>query len=251
MKNIDISVILPTYNERDNIIDLINEINLYVNRYIKKPAEFIIVDDDSDDKTWQVVQDYFASDGAIRVIRRFDKRGLASAIWTGIKLAKGDIVAWMDCDFSMPPYKLVELLQKLYEGYDIAVGSRFVKDGKDMRGITDSHLAVILSRAINRFASFILNRSFKDYTSGFAAARKNIFNEIKIKGDYGEYFIEFIYNAHNRGYKIIEIPYYCFPRRKGSSKTGGNWIDYLKRGWGYIILTLKLRFKTKDKDAEH
>jgi len=251
MENIKISVILPTYNERDNIIGLINEISLYLGRYIKKPTEFIVVDDDSDDETWKVVEDYFASEPAVMVVRRIDKRGLASAIRAGIELAKGDIIAWMDCDFSMPPYKLVELLQKLHEGYDVAVGSRFVKGGKDMRGLTDSPLAVILSRAINRFASFILDRSFKDYTSGFAAARRDIFNEIKIGGDHGEYFIEFIYNAHNRGYKIIEIPYYCFPRRKGSSKTGSNWTDYFKRGWKYIILTLKLRFKTKDKDGKH
>jgi len=80
MENIKISVILPTYNERDNIIGLINEISLYLGRYIKKPTEFIVVDDDSDDETWKVVQDYFASEPAVMVVRRIDKRGLASAI---------------------------------------------------------------------------------------------------------------------------------------------------------------------------
>lgn len=240
-EKIDISIILPTYNESDNIIDLIDEADLYLNKYIRKTTEFIVVDDNSDDKTWKVAQDHFASRPAVKVIRRIDKKCLASAVWDGIKIAKGDIVVWMDCDFSMPPYKIVELLQKLCEGYDVVVGSRFVKGGKDIRGLTDSRLAVTLSRILNCFISFVLNRSFKDYTSGFAAARKNIFDKIKIKGDYGEYFIEFMYNVQNYGYKMIEIPYYCFPRRKGSSKTGDSRINYFKRGWKYIILTLKLK----------
>lgn len=239
----EISVILPTYNERENIGDLINELILYLSKYISNDFEFLVVDDDSPDKTWEEVEKYFGREPRVRLIRRFQRRSLASAIYKGIEESKGNIICWLDCDFSMPPYKLVELVKKVSEGYDVAVGSRFIKGGKDVRGATDSWLAAILSQITNYFISLLLGSSFKDYTSGFAAARKEIFKAIQIKGDYGEYFIDFIYNARNRGYKIIEVPYYCLPRRRGSSKTNNNWIDYLKNGWKYILLTLRLKLK--------
>lgn len=238
----DISVILPTYNERENINDLIFELNYYLSKYVNKSFEFIVVDDDSPDKTWEIVQKHYATDSGVKVIRRTGERGLPSAIWRGIQEAKGDIVAWMDCDFSMPSYRLAELINKVYDGYDICVGSRHIEGGKDVRGPTDSWAAVILSWIMNNFIAFVLEHSFKDYTSGFVAARKTVFDKIKIKGAYGEYFIDFIYNACKQGYKIIEIPYYCVPRRTGISKTGSCLIDYLKKGWKYILLTLKLKF---------
>jgi len=243
--NIDLSVILPTCNEKDNIIDLILELGLYINRYIKGRVEFIIVDDNSDDQTWKVAEDYFVSDSRVRVVRRLNEKGLASAIYRGIQESRGDIVAWLDCDFSHPPYKFIELLQKIDEGYDLAVGSRFVKGGKDIRGPIDSWLAVILSRLMNYFISFVLGSSFKDYTSGFVAVKREVFDRIKINGDYGEYFIEFIYKARKYGYKIIEVPYCCVPRRKGASKTGNNLWDYFLKGWKYILLTLKLKLRMR------
>lgn len=239
----EISVILPTYNERENIGDLISELILYLSKYISNDFELLVVDDNSPDKTWEEVEKYFGPEPRVKLIRRFKHRSLASAISKGIEESKGNIICWLDCDFSMPPYKLVELIKKITEGYDVAVGSRFIKGGEDVRGATDSWLMAILSRVMNYFISLLLGSSFKDYTSGFAAARKEIFNEIKIKGDYGEYFIDFIYNARNRGYKIIEVPYYCLPRRRGSSKTKDNLMDYLKNGWKYILLTLRLKLK--------
>jgi len=239
----EISIILPTYDERDNILDLISEISLYLSNHIGRPFEFVVVDDDSEDKTWQAVQEKFGNGPRVKIVRRMDEKGLASAILRGIQEAKGKIVAWMDCDFSMPPYKLVELIKKVDEGYDVAVGSRFIKGAKDIRGLTDSWLAVALSRVVNYFISFVLGLSFKDYTSGFVAARRDIFDKIEIKGNYGEYFIDFIYRVKKLGYKIIEVPYYCLPRRKGYSKTGVSLMDYFKKGWKYIFLTLKLKLK--------
>ena len=239
----EISIILPTYNEMENINDLISETSLYIANHTGRSFEIIVVDDDSPDKTWELVGKQCGTDSKIKVIRRIDQNGLASAIWTGIRESRGNIVAWMDCDFSMPPYKIAELINKIYDGYDIAVGSRFIKGGKDIRGPADSWIAVILSRAMNCFIAFMLGYSFKDYTSGFVAVKKNVFDVIKIKGDYGEYFIEFIYEAKKFGYKITEMPYYCLPRRAGYSKTGNNLIDYLRKGRKYILLTLKLKFR--------
>lgn len=241
----EISVILPTYNERQNIIDLISEISLYLRNHVGRSFEFVVVDDNSPDKTWEAVKTHYTADSWVKVIRRTEEKGLAKAIWNGIQESNGQIVVWLDCDFSMPTYKVPELINKVLAGYDVVVGSRFIKGGKDVRGPTDSWLAVILSQAMNSFISFSLDSSFKDYTSGFVAARKEIFKDIKLKGDYGEYFIEFIYQVRKKGLKLLEIPYYCLPRRAGMSKTGDNLADYLRKGWKYIFLTLKLKFCRK------
>ena len=93
-----VSVVLPTYDERDNIGPLIEGILDHVQR----PVEIIVVDDDSPDGTWQVVQE-MAADPRIRLLRRMDERGLTSALMAGIHHARGDVIAWMDCDLSMPP----------------------------------------------------------------------------------------------------------------------------------------------------
>ncbi|MFZ5800161.1 MAG: glycosyltransferase [Candidatus Omnitrophota bacterium] len=239
-----VSVILPTYNEKENIVDLINGVFLYINRYVSEAAEVIVVDDDSPDGTAKLVKDCFSDSNKVRLIHRINEQCLASAIWRGIQEARGGVVAWMDADFSMPPYKLVELINKVRAGdYDAAVGSRFISGAADVRGPADSWFTVILSRLMNHFIALLLGNDFKDYTSGFAAVKKSVFDKIKIRGDYGEYFIDLVYRLKKGGYKIIELPYYCLPRRRGYSKTGANLKEYLQKGWKYILLALRLKFK--------
>jgi len=97
---VHVSVVLPTYNERDNIYPLIQAL---LNHLADASPEIIVVDDDSPDGTWQVVAEVAAQDERVRLLRRLDERGLTSAIAAGIEQARGDIVVWMDCDFSMPP----------------------------------------------------------------------------------------------------------------------------------------------------
>lgn len=226
------SVILPTYNERENITSLIRDILEEVN-----PAEIIVVDDDSPDRTWEVVENL--GDPRVRLIRRIRERGLTSAIKTGIAASTGDVVIWMDCDFSMPPSIIPELLRAV-EGSDIAVGSRYTGNGRDNR---DSLRERIGSWAINRLARFFLDPSINDYTSGFVAARKEIFSSgIELRGDYGEYCIDLLYSARRKGFSVREIPYICITRRHGESKTATGLFRYIKRGMGYISTILRSRF---------
>ena len=94
----EVSVVLPTYNERDNIGPLIEAILAN----LEQPTQIIVVDDDSPDGTWQVVQEMATNDERIELLRRTDERGLTSALNAGIAHAKGDVIAWMDCDLSCP-----------------------------------------------------------------------------------------------------------------------------------------------------
>ena len=141
-----ISVILATYNENENIGRLIEEIAIILVDY---EYEIIVVDDDSPDMTWQVVDDMRKMNDKLILIRRMDERGLTSALNCGIKNSCGDVIVWLDCDFQMPPEKILELLSKIESGYDVAIGSRFVKGGGDVRDVgTDSKSIINLHKKL-------------------------------------------------------------------------------------------------------
>jgi dolichol-phosphate mannosyltransferase len=226
-------VVLPTYNERDNIGPLIQALLSQV----REPVEVWVVDDNSPDGTWQVVQALAEEDPRVHLLRRVGERGLTSAIAAGIAASRGDVVVWMDCDFSMPPEAVPHLVAAL-EGADVAVGSRYVRGGRD---VGHSWMARAFSRAINLFASLLLGWGVRDYTSGFIAARREVLERIPLRGDYGEYCIDLLYRAQRAGYRVVEIPYTCTERATGESKTGANALDYLRRGWKYVWTVLRLR----------
>ena len=230
----EVSVVLPTYNERDNIGPLIEAILANLDW----PTQIIVVDDDSPDGTWQVAQEMAANDERIELLRRIDERGLTSALNAGIARARGDVIAWMDCDLSMPPEKLPELVKALAK-FDLAIGSRYVKGGKDAG---HSFVGRAFSWVMNFCTALLLGFAIRDYTSGFIAAKREVFDQINLRGDYGEYCIDLLHRARKKGFKIQEIPYYFVPRKSGQSKTATRVGDYFQRGIKYVILVLRLRF---------
>lgn len=242
MKKTKASIILATYNEYENIIPLIERII----KSIPNEKEILVIDDSSPDGTSELVANYFKKSPVVRLIVRKNERGLRTAIERGISEASGDIIVWMDCDLSMPPEKIPELIEKVTnKGYDVAVGSRYVKGGRDRR--TDSGKFIlffhtILSRIIVTFTSLMLNKSFKDWTSGFIAVKSEIIKKIPLNGDYGEFFIEMMYRILQKGYKVIEVPYELIPRERGKSKTATNIWGFFKRGIKYVGCVLKLKF---------
>jgi dolichol-phosphate mannosyltransferase len=231
---VEVSVVLPTYNEAGNIGPLIEALL----SHLPAQSEMVVVDDDSPDLTWQVVEGLNRKDPRIRLIRRIGRRGLTSALQEGIEASEGRTIFWMDCDFSQPPEKISEMLEAL-ESYDIVVASRYVPGGEE-KG--HSRLGSFLSKMICQFASAVLSPTIKDYTSGYVGTRKEILTTLPLEGDYGEYCISFLYRAYKRHYRILEIPYACLPRRSGESKTATDLKGYLKRGRKYILIILRLRF---------
>jgi len=230
---VKVSVVLPTYNEADNIIPLIREIL----SYIPRESEILVVDDDSPDRTWEAVEAFGQQDSRVRLLRRIGRKGLTSALQEGIHLSQGETIFWMDCDFSMPPDKIPELLRAL-DDHDIAMASRYIPGGEE-RG--HSPLGSFLSRVICALSSWVLSPAIKDYTSGYIGARREVLEALPLRGDYGEYFIDLIYRAYKRGYRIKEIPYQCLPRRSGESKTATHLWGYLSRGRKYLATIVRLR----------
>lgn len=227
------SIVLPTYNEAENILPMIQRLSAAL-----AEPEIIVVDDNSPDRTWEM-----AEAAGARVIRRTDERGLASALACGIAAARGEIIVWMDCDLSMPPEDALRLLNALRGGADIAVGSRYAPPGRDARPI----MRRLTSRLINLFANILLPFKVKDYDSGFIAARRSVFHTIPLSPDgYGDYCIEFLCAAGLSGFNIVEVGYTFTDRSAGRSKTVQGFLSFLYLGMKYIrrILYLHGKFKS-------
>jgi len=231
-----VSIVLATYNERENILDTIRSIFEHVN----DPAEVIVVDDDSADKTWQLVEEL--KDPRVKLIRRVDTRGLASAFNRGIIESRGAVVGWMDADMCMPPSLLPEMIGKL-DQYDIVVGSRYAPGGVDDRAA----LRVISSKLINGLAGLVLGYGIKDYDSGFVVLKRSVFDKVSIiPTGYGAYFMEFLYTCRKKGLTVYEIPYVFRDRAKGISKSAPSIWRFFKTGMQYVIRIFIARLRRID-----
>ena len=229
-----ISVILPTFNEAGNIIEVIKR----TIKTLKSGFEIIVVDDNSPDGTAEVVRKLQKGQSYLKlIVRKNEPRGLPAAIKRGLDNAKGKIVAWLDCDLSMPPEKLSQMARLLKDN-DIAIGSTFIKGAKDQRNKFHSQLSSLL---INRLAQLILGSDITDYTSGFIVAKKKAIEGTRFEGYHGAYFIDLVYRAKKKGYKITEIPYVLAPRGSGETKIVIFW-PYIKTGFCYLWVLLKTRF---------
>lgn len=228
-----VSVILPTYNERENILWLVPTISeLLKDRW----HEIIVVDDNSPDRTWEIVPNMNQKN--VRLIRRMKNRGLTNSLNEGIAEAKGTYVVWMDADFSHPPELIPDLLSTLDRGdCDVAIASRFIKHAGMHFGLARQ----AFSRSLNLFAKIFLTRKITDYTSGFVAAKRGIFKTMRLEGEYGEYCIQFLYQVHLANLVVKEIPYLYVPRQFGETKTAPALRAYIRHGLAYGWTVLKQR----------
>jgi len=219
-----VSVILPTYNEKENIEELIRQVYHYTGKDL---FEVIVVDDNSSDGTSKIVENLQKKNKNLRLVRRLHKTGLASAIWRGINESKGNIVVWLDCDLSHPPKIIPKLLENLPQ-YDVVIASRYVNDGKDER----SFVRALASKSVNLLAYAFLGLKVKDLTSGFYAVKKEVFSQVTLMTTgHAEYCIRFPYESLKKGFKIKEVSYVFSDRKKGKSKTTSSLSNFLYYGY--------------------
>jgi len=243
-----VSVVMPTYNEAGNIADLMRAAVVSVHMAGVTEVEVIVADDDSPDMTWQIAAATDIPGVKVKVLRRLENRGLTNSLNDAIAMAQNDVILWFDCDFSQPPECIPQLLEKISEGFAVAVNSRYLPGGGENRSGDGSALHLFLSRCLNYSLRHLLDPSFTDYTSGFIAARREVFDDIRLQGDYGEYFIDFIFRIlQEKRFSVVELPYIMQPRRSGVSKTGTNLLHYARRGRKYLATILALRKLRKEK----
>lgn len=232
---IDVSVILPTYCERDNIERLISAIedSLLAAGW---EVEILVVDDNSPDCTAQAVDEHQPRYGSIvKCMVRTEERGLATAIKCGLREAHGDRIVVMDTDFNHSPANLSEMVRQL-DDYDLVIGSRFVKGGG-----MEERTRYWFSLLYNLLIQFILFQNIRDSLSGFFAIRRAPLFTLDMDAvfyGYGEYFIRLTYLARQRGLKILEVPVFYTLRQYGFSKS-----NLLSMIYNYTRCALELRFK--------
>lgn len=209
-------VMIPTYNEAENISALLDKILA-----ISPGSEIVVVDDDSPDGTWQIVSNKAKTDRRIHLLHRTKDRGRGKAGISGFKYALdngADYIIEMDGDFSHNPRFIPSLLNSI-KSADIVLGSRYVKGGRDSRGF--------LRRCISRFAGFyirsILGIHVKDPTSGYRCFKRGILGKINLdtlKAEDPFIVTEVLYRSCRMNAKITEVPIVFKDREKGSSKLG-------------------------------
>jgi dolichol-phosphate mannosyltransferase len=228
--NRTLSIVIPTYNESKNIVKILDSLRTALTREMN--AEIIVVDDNSPDGTSNTVEEYAKNSKnhgySIEVIRRENKRGLSSAIVTGIERAKGDAVVVMDSDLSHPTQTIPIMVEELQSSdCDIVVASRYVKGGSVSGWPFKRKL---ISKGATKIAQHGLGIKIKDPMSGFFAFKRHIVNNIKFDAIGYKILLEILVKA--RGAKVKEIPYNFIDRTAGSSKMDISvGVDYLKSVW--------------------
>lgn len=208
--SLHVSLILPTYNERENIIPLILEIHQCLSAWTH---EIIVVDDQSPDGTYQLVAD--AGFPFVRPLLREGERGLAKAIRHGIDHAQGENVVVMDSDFSHQPQELSLLVSALGR-YECALATRFLHGGRGMN--PTRHL---LSHAFSIFVNTLVGGTASDVLFGFFAMRRSALRRVnlgKIFYGHGDYYMRLLNEIQQQKISFLEVPAIHNPRRAGWSK---------------------------------
>lgn len=213
----DILVILPTYNESENIDKILKKLLAIEN------IDILVVDDNSIDGTGDKVKKWIKETDRINLIQRGAKLGLGTAYISGFKwgLQKGyKIFFEMDADMSHNPEDIPRFITKINEGCDVVIGSRYMNNTISVVGWNFKRL--LISKFGNWYATKILKlRHLSDVTSGFRCYRREVLERIdldKVKSNGYAFQIEMVYRAFKSGYNICEIPIIFYERNGGSSK---------------------------------
>ncbi|HAU40079.1 MAG: hypothetical protein UV80_C0005G0004 [Candidatus Peregrinibacteria bacterium GW2011_GWF2_43_17] len=209
----DLSIILPTFNEEGHITDFINEIK----KNIPAGTSYeILVVDDSKDKTGEVLTANFSKDENVKIFLR-KKRGLATAILYGINNAKGNRILLLDTDFNHDP-KHIPMILELGKYFDVVNGSRYIWGG----GMENAENRWMGSKLFNKFVGVLLGVSTTDNTGGYIIFKRDLLEKLaleKIFIGYGEFCIRLIYGFKLTKASLMEFPVVYGRRRSGESKT--------------------------------
>lgn len=231
------AVVIPTYNERDNIEDLVSAILA-----LDEPIEIVIVDDNSPDGTGMIADSLAAQHASLHVIHRPSKLGLGTAHIAGMCYAlerEAALVLTMDADLSHNPRHISEMVA-LARNYDAVIGSRYMAGGGTENWPWHR---ILLSWSANQVARIVLGLQAHDCTSGFRLYRREAltaFGLEHIRSEGYAFLVELLYNIQSYGYSIGETPITFYNRQRGSSKISKTEIAKA------VHTVFRLRLKGKD-----
>lgn len=225
-----LSIIVPAHNEEGNITKCVRSL---MKSCKGMNYEIVLVDDVSRDHTSQIVDSLSKKYKVVRAVHRKYPNGFGRAIKTGLESSRGDVVIPFMADLSDDPNTIPKMVRAIESGYDIAVGSRFVKGG----GTVDyPYMKYIAHRLYNKVVALVFMKNVKDFSNAFKAYRKNIFRGIRINSDGFEITSEMILKPMIvRDAKIVEVPTVWRNRKSGKAKFTGLY----KQGWRYGKIMLE------------
>lgn len=243
----EISIIIPAHNEEKIIETTIKKVYSVIMK-TKYSYEIVVVDDNSDDSTSQIIENLSKKIKSIKPLHKKAKKsgptGLGSAIKFGFRHSSGNIIIPFMGDLSDDPKDVVKLIDKIIEGYDVVCGSRFIK-GSKINGYPT--IKMICNKAYNRLFTFLFRLRVKDISNAFKAYRRKIFKSIKLESNGFEITSEIFLKAYINGYKITEVPVSWRDRGNiGESKLGSFispkfiFLKLPRIGFAYVIISLKL-----------
>ena len=233
-----VSVILPTYNESTHIVELVRAVMGRIPEGWE--YEILVVDDNSPDRTHEVVVSAFKDTPTVVPILRTTDRGFAKSIRTGIETATGDQIVVMDSDFTHDPVEIPKLLH-VGAVYDVAIGSRFCPGGRMQD--TTHYLA---SMAFNWLVRLVIRTQIQDNLGGYFTIKTEKLKRLPydlIFFGYGDYFFRFLHFAQRERMSVVEIPAQYLSRRSGQSKS-----RFLEMLWTYTIAAVRLKVQA-ERDA--
>lgn len=200
-----ISLIIPTFNEEKRLGQSLQKLSDFLKNF-NQEVEVLVVDDGSNDATVSVAHSFENKFANFKIIRLEKNQGKGQAVKTGALAAKGDTIVFSDADFSTPIEEISKLLEKINQGYDIAIGSRSLN--RDLVKKHQSLLRERLGRIFNGLVQILAVPGITDTQCGFkafkASSTKNIFEKQKISGFVFD--VELLYLARKQGLRIAEVP---------------------------------------------
>jgi dolichol-phosphate mannosyltransferase len=243
----NIVLILPTYNERDTILVLLDQAKEAFSSFSHHTFSYLVVDDTSPDGTGEAVKEYSKKNKNVYVLEG-KKEGLGKALLRGMTYAveklQADILVQMDADLSHDPVVLPKFIKAIDDGNDIVVGTRYIKGGSipENWGLHRKIFSVV-GNSIVRFG--LGYPRIHDWTGGYRALRKEFFllNKDEVAKYTGYVFqIAFLHNSVKKGAKIHEVPIHFGDRKFGKSKIAAG--EYIKHVLEYVISSRLSRFRT-------
>ncbi|MBN3949039.1 MAG: glycosyltransferase family 2 protein [Nostoc sp. NMS7] len=235
-ESIHLSLVIPTYKERDNIQNVVSILSRLLDESIPGNYELIVVDDDSPDRTWEIAQSLMPEYPQLRVMRRQQERGLSSAVIRGWQAATGNVLGVIDGDLQHPPEVLMQLLGSVEQGADLAVASRHVDGG----GVSSwSVVRRFLSRGAQLLGLVILPGVLgrvSDPMSGYFMVRRSAIANARLNPVGYKILLEVI--GRGNVDQLAEVGYVFCERKEGESKV--TWKQYID----YIHHLVRLRLST-------
>lgn len=216
-KNPEVSVVIPMYNEEENVQATLREVKNLLEGFKSHTWEILVVNDGSIDRTLELAEEMAKADGRIRVISYHPNMGRGKALRSGFEESRGDIVVTTDADLSYEAKYIRILAKELIDnqGLDFVIGSPYMEGG-GTKGVPFHRL--LISRLGNKILGFSLAGNLKTTTGILRAYRKYVVDSLELESDGKEIHLEILSKALALGYKVREVPAVLTGRVKGKSK---------------------------------